>query len=130
MFVISHQQMRSMGAFTEERFRQELLAHLAEYFPMRLALGGRSGLEDLARLAVERGSAHGLKSEAALLAFAGQMAVAGVAFDEDPIFAEICDPLSDAAMGDDVLRSDAVDDALWDFVEQAYGADAENSTLR
>lgn len=126
MLVIKSQQIQHMAASGLERFKNRLLPHLAEHFPLRLELGGEAGLKSLIEDGVERARRYGLTSEAAMESFVDQMAAAGCRFDEDPIFASICDPLSDPAMGSDVRRMDAVYDDLWEFLDKAYGEDAEN----
>ena len=125
MLVVTSEQLRRLGALGLERFKDGLVAHLAEYFPMRLELSGETGLRSLANEGVQRAAAYGLTSEAAMRSFCEVLAGGGIGIDEDPMFADICDPLFDRRMGDDIARVDAVHGALWDFVEQAYGEDAE-----
>ena len=125
MLVVTSEQLHSLGALGLERFKEGVVTHLAEYFPMRLELSGETGLWSLASEGVQRAAAYGLTSEAAMRSFCEALAGGGIGVDEDPMFADICDPLFDRAVGDDIARADAVHGALWDFVEQAYGEDAE-----
>lgn len=123
--IVRPLQIASAGEGAYSAFRQRLLAHVAEFFPVHYHVAGRQQLLKLIDLGQGRAEARNMRSERDIYLWVSLMLYLGSDFDTDPQFPAIQEALAGNAPPPE--RLDRAYDIATAFLNAAAGPDGQNA---
>lgn len=126
---IRPEQLSALDAKSEDRFREELLEHLARYAPELHELRGETAFQQVIDRAFEAAGRYGFTTRGPVRFFAEAMTSYGTGFHRDPLLPAVrerCADLVDqppADSADELVQADRIFVDLEAHRVAAYGAD-------
>lgn len=129
MLEISKDQMTKMSVNVLLAFKVQLKDHIREYYPIQSAPLDDECLFTLIDDCLETAQDLSISEQAAIQSFVDHCILLGKDFHQNPLYFELCRPLYDSDINDNIYRLDKLYDSAWAYLEVIRGQDASKLFL-
>tara|TARA_R110002050_G_scaffold31363_1_gene80833 strand:- start:734 stop:1531 length:798 start_codon:yes stop_codon:yes gene_type:complete len=129
MLKISREQMTKMSAGILITFKTQLKEHIRSYFPVQSEHLDDANLLVFIDEAIETANYFAISEQAAIQSFIDHTVLLGRNFHQNPLYAELCLPLYDKDISDNIHRLDTLYDNTWAYLDIVRGKDASHLFL-
>lgn len=129
MLQISKVQMANMSLSVLMTFKVQLKDHIRTYFPIQCEHLDDESLFSFIDECIETASDFSINEQAAIQSFVDHSVLLGSNFHQNPLYSDICQPLYDNDISDNIYRLDKLYGNTWAYLDEVRGDDASNIFL-
>jgi hypothetical protein len=124
VIIIRDEQMKAFEQAARRRFEEQMMVHSKDFSPRLCDVIGDEQLRVAIRNAMSRAESHGFTNRGPVRLFIEMMFLFGSAFDTDPQYAAMCEPLGSS--DDQMWRAQQIHERSLDYLEKVAGSDGVN----
>lgn len=129
MLYISKGQMTKISASILVNCKVQLKEHVLSYFPIQCEHLDDDSLLTFIDECIETASEFSINEQAAIQSFVDHTILLGRNFHQNPLYPDLCQPLYDEDISDNIFRLDKLYDNTWAYLDETRGEDARNLFL-
>lgn len=129
MLEISKDQMAKMSMNALLAFKDHLKDHIRTYYPIQSEHLDDECLFALIDDCIETAQEFDINEQAAIQSFVDHCILLGRDFHQNPLYSDLCQPLYDNDISDNIYRLDKLYDSTWAYLNVVRGEDASHLFL-
>jgi hypothetical protein len=126
MLLIRDEQYKQFSDYTLKSFKERMVAHLADVFPLQTGFVDQTAVAAFADAGVDQARTAGFDTEATVQSYLDHMVLLGFDFCRNPLYTEITAPLFDTDIEYLIERHDQMHELAWAYLDRTRGPDAAN----